>query len=143
MWDHIIGDSNVILKLIDDLRDAAQESIEKSVGILGEMVKAETRKAIVNQTPNWKPLSRQHLAYKSKRKYPKKIYLMTKSLYTSLNSEVVKKNSANIAVKVGFPRTQHPLTGAKLSDIAKQMEYGGTIFNNRKLKSSWIHYNTS
>ena len=139
---NIIGDANVILKLIDDLRDAAQESIEDSVKILGEMVKAEAKKAIVNQTPNWKPLNPRYVKYKTSRGYPSKIYLFTKSLYTSINTEVVRKGTANIAVKVGFPRTHHPATGVKISEIARRMEFGVATKKNKLPPRPLLSYAT-
>lgn len=124
----IIGDARVLAKLLEDLRDAADESIRESIERLGFSIQKETRRTIITNSAGWTPLSARHLEYKKRNGYHSKIYLMTKSLYTSLNHEVTKKNGQH-QVTVGFPRSLHPVTKVALSEIAKNMEEGDTTTN--------------
>lgn len=131
LWTKIIGNAKKLGKMFGDLRDAADESLKDSLEILGEYVVAETKSAMVNQTPKWKPLSARHSNYKAIKGYDSRIYLMTKSLYNSINYEVIdskklgdKGFGKGYELKVGFPRTPHPLTGRRLDKIAERMEKG-------------------
>ena len=101
---------------------------------LGHIVVKETRKTIISNPAGWSPLSKRHLNYKRQGGFRLKIYLMTKSLYTSLNHEVSKSNKG-YSLKVGFPKTAHPTTSTPLHRIARDMEYGRRNLPARPLLS--------
>ncbi len=119
----IIGDAKVLSKLMLDLRQAADDSLRESMEGLGYIIRKETRKAIINNSPSWVSLNPQYLAYKKSKGYRRKIYMMTKSLYTSINHDI-SKSSQGYQLKVGFPRTKHPVSKTPLSAIADAMEFG-------------------
>jgi hypothetical protein len=125
----IIGDAKVLSNLLLDLRDAADESLRDSMKYLGHTIQKDTRMAIVKNPFGWTPLTKEWLKYKKRNGYHRKTYMMTKSLYISLGQEV-NKVGGNYQLKVGFPKTLHPVSKRPLSKIAEELEEGRS---NRKL----------
>jgi len=131
LWTKLIGNAKKLGKMFGDLRDAADESLKDSMEILGEYIVAETKSAMINQTPNWQPLSQRQVTYKQRKGYDSRVYIMTKALYNTINYEVISSKKLGdkgfgkgYELKVGFPRTPHPTTGKRLDKIAEQLEKG-------------------
>lgn len=119
----IVGDAKVTARLLLDLRNAADESLRDSMKYLGYTIQKDTRMAIVKNPFGWTPLSDSWLQYKKSKGYHRKTYMMTKSLYVSLGQEV-NKVSGNYQLKVGFPKSLHPVSRRPLSKIAEELEEG-------------------
>lgn len=119
----IIGDGKVLANLVKDLQSAADESLRDSMKYLGHTIQKDTRMAIVKNPFGWTPLTDSWLEYKKRKGHHRKIYMMTKSLYISLGQEVNKVNG-NYELKVGFPKSLHPVSKRRLSTIAQELEEG-------------------
>ena len=120
--------TNDNLGLLENIEEEMRKALILTLHQVGAKIEAVAVSHIENQDLDWAPLSTAHLAYKERKGYSEKIYIMTSTYMMNITHKVKEdKLETDIGVMRGVATTED---GHDVADIAAVLEYGKEGFTN-------------